>query len=67
MNKEPIPFAATDTDGRRYFVDVVYDTYEGILGRIAWITGLNQVEQRPDGSFVAAGTGVVLKPITVRV
>jgi hypothetical protein len=65
MSKEPIPFNATGNDGRRYGVDVVYDMFDGIIGRIAWFTGREWVERRPDGTFVVAGTGVVLTPIRV--
>ena len=64
MTDIPMPFDATGCDGKTYAVDVVYDSWDWVIGRIAWFAGRETVEQREDGTFVVAGTGVVLTPIS---
>jgi hypothetical protein len=66
MDRAPEPFGATGSDGRRYAVDVVYDEFDGVLGRIAYFTSRHTVARQPDGTFVVVETGVVLKPDSTR-
>jgi len=62
MAQKPKPFQATGTDGRKYGVDVVWDEFDGVVGRVAYFTDRHNVERRSDGTFVVVETGVVLKP-----
>jgi hypothetical protein len=62
MDGKPTPFAATGTDGRRYAVSVVYDEFDGMIGRIAYFTNRHTVRRETNGTFVVVETGVVLEP-----
>jgi hypothetical protein len=62
MTQQPKPFGATGSDGRRYGVDVVYDEFDGVVGRVAWFAGRHNVRRRADGTYVIVETGVVLTP-----
>jgi hypothetical protein len=62
MDGKPTPFAATGNDGRRYTVSVVYDEFDGMIGRIAYFTNRHTVRREMNGTFVVVETGVVLEP-----
>jgi hypothetical protein len=62
MVGKPTPFMAIGNDGRWYVVDVVYDEFDGKIGRIAYFTNGHTVRRDVDGAFVVVETGVILEP-----
>jgi hypothetical protein len=62
MDGKPTPFAATGNDGRRYAVNVVFDEFDGMIGRVAYFTNRHTVRRELNGTFVVVETGVVLEP-----
>jgi len=62
MPSKPKPFQATGTDGRKYGIDVVWDEFDGVVGRVAYFSDRHNVEKHKNGTYVVVETGVVLKP-----